>query len=439
MKTLSVWLGGREAGTLTRTNHGGLDFTYDDAYRAHPDATPLSLSMPLAGRRYVTKTVSPFLWGLLPNNSDVLERWGRDFGVSPTNEFALLEHVGQDCAGAVQFLPPGTTPAPGRIDWLTDADVGDRLADLRADPTAWLGETDQGHFSLAGSQAKFALLRDPTRGWGQPNGATPTTHILKPAGRMHHQDLNEFLCLRTASRLGLATSEATVETFAGEPALIVTRYDRSFRPHQQSPTRIHQEDFCQALAVMPKKKYRSQDGPDLPRMLKLLHASAPREHATRDARRLVEAQALNWALGGTDGHAKNYALLLNGPKVRLAPLYDITSVLPYAQAPLCGGRRTTYEMHRLALALKVGSHVRLQQITAADWRQLAVTAGPPPEEDVIETLVAPLLKAVPDALAQAAADAAAVPDLPPDHQEFLSGMVDAVTNHVRTCMDALTT
>lgn len=439
MKTLSVWLGGREAGALSRTNHGGLEFTYLDTYRASPDATPLSLSMPVAGRRYATKTVSPFLWGLLPDNSDVLERWGHSFGVSSTNEFALLEHVGQDCAGAVQFLPPGHSPTPGQIDWLSEVDIGDRLAGLRANPTAWLGDTDQGHFSLAGAQTKFALLRDPTRGWGQPSGATPTTHILKPAGHMHHQDLNEFLCLRTASRLGLAVSEASMETFAGEPALVVTRYDRSSGRSQRIPMRIHQEDFCQALSVMPKKKYRSQGGPDLPRMLRLLYATAARTTATRDARRLVEAQALNWALGGTDGHAKNYALLLNGPQVRLAPLYDITSVLPYAQARPGGGPRAPFEQHRLALALKVGSHARVQHITAADWRQLAATAGLPPEEDVVETLVAPLLDAVPKALSRAAADAAAVPDLPTGHEEFVSGMVDAVTAHARTCMDALTT
>lgn len=37
-------------------------------------------------------------------------------------------------------------------------------------------------FSLAGAQAKTALHLDTVTGqWGDPSGAIPTTHILKPA------------------------------------------------------------------------------------------------------------------------------------------------------------------------------------------------------------------------------------------------------------------
>ena len=37
----------------------------------------------------------------------------------------------------------------------------------------------------------------------------------------------------------------------------------------------------------------------------------------------------NWAIAAPDAHAKNYSLLLDGPDVRLAPLYDVISFLPY--------------------------------------------------------------------------------------------------------------
>jgi len=44
---------------------------------------------------------------------------------------------------------------------------------------------------------------------------------------------------------------------------------------------------------------------------------------------LIDALAWNWLIAGTDAHAKNYSLLLAGNDVRLAPLYDVASALPY--------------------------------------------------------------------------------------------------------------
>ena len=55
-------------------------------------------------RRSLTDA-APFIAGLLPDNDRVLDRWGRLFGVSPRNAFAIIAHVGSDCAGAVQFVP----------------------------------------------------------------------------------------------------------------------------------------------------------------------------------------------------------------------------------------------------------------------------------------------------------------------------------------------
>lgn len=82
--------------------------------------------------------------------------------VSANNPFALIEHVGEDCAGAVQFVRPDRLDRleTGSVSWVTVEDLGERIRRLRADPTSWLGPDDRaGHFSLAGAQAKFAVLR----------------------------------------------------------------------------------------------------------------------------------------------------------------------------------------------------------------------------------------------------------------------------------------
>ncbi|WP_225160046.1 HipA domain-containing protein [Bradyrhizobium sp. BRP56] len=57
--------------------------------------------------------------------------------------------------------------------------------------------------------------------------------------------------------------------------------------------------------------------------------------------------------GGTDAHAKNYSLLLaNGPTVRLAPLYDIASILTYDDV----------DLQKMKLAMKIGGEYKLGQI-----------------------------------------------------------------------------
>ena len=66
----------------------------DTAFRLH------------AARRSRTsaKPIEAFLWGLLPDNAAVSDRWARKFQCSARNPFALISHVGEDCAGAVQFV-----------------------------------------------------------------------------------------------------------------------------------------------------------------------------------------------------------------------------------------------------------------------------------------------------------------------------------------------
>lgn len=61
--------------------------------------------MPLAAAAHGHTRIEAFLWGLLPDNEFVLDRWAKRFHVSARSAFALLSHVGEDCAGAVQFVP----------------------------------------------------------------------------------------------------------------------------------------------------------------------------------------------------------------------------------------------------------------------------------------------------------------------------------------------
>jgi serine/threonine-protein kinase HipA len=156
MTELLALLNSREVGTV-RQERGRLNFVYADAWRSAPGAYPLSLSMPLAAAEHPHAAIEPFLWGLLPDNDVVLTRWAQRFHVSPRNAFELIAHVGEDCAGAVQFARPErrqefVTSTPAAIEWLTDADVASRLRALQADASAGRAPHDTGQFSLAGAQ-----------------------------------------------------------------------------------------------------------------------------------------------------------------------------------------------------------------------------------------------------------------------------------------------
>src|SRR5690606_36445643 len=80
---------GTAIGTVVREPSGRLRFDYADAWRRHSDAVPLSLSMPLVRATHPHAVVDAFLWGLLPDNEQILARWSRQFHVSARNAFGL--------------------------------------------------------------------------------------------------------------------------------------------------------------------------------------------------------------------------------------------------------------------------------------------------------------------------------------------------------------
>jgi len=420
-RELTVLLGGRVAGRLTQGEGGALSYAYDGAYLEAPGALPISLSLPLTDRAHTHRAVRAFCQGLLPDNEGVLERWGRDFQVSPGNPFALLAHVGEDCAGAVQFVRPERVEAilarAGAVASLTEERVAERLRTLRRDPSAWhLAGT--GQFSLAGAQAKTALHLDTATGtWGDPSGAVPTTHILKPAiAGFDDHDLNEHLCLRAARIAGLRAATSRVTAFGGERAIVVERYDR-YPLGGGQVGRIHQEDMCQALGLPPTSKYQSEGGPTPEQIVELLRRAVGPPVAAVEVDRFVDALALNWLIAGTDAHAKNYSVLLVRGQTRLAPLYDVASSLPYEDMYL----------PRLRLAMKVGSEYRVAAITGRHWRAFAEQNGLDPDRTVerIDELAARLPAAF-----RAAAGADAVVAL----GSTLPGrLAAAVEEHVGAC------
>ena len=352
----------RIMGEIQRHRRGRLTFVYDDHWRSMAAAYPLSLSMPLVIAAHEHAKIEPWLWGLLPDNEAILARWGQRFQVSPRNAFALLGAVGEDCAGAVQLVRPNRVEEVLRgdnqhVDWLTEADIAERLRTLRKDRAAWRVARDTGQFSLAGAQPKTALLFDGQR-WGVPYGPIPTTHILKPPIDVvdGHAE-NEHLCLALARALDLPAAASEIRTFEDETAIVIERYDRV--RGVDTIRRLHQEDLCQLLGLPPTQKYQNEGGPGCAEISEAIwmHSGEPQE----DVRTFARSVMLNWIIGGTDAHAKNISMLIGAAgRARLAPLYDVASTLPY-----------DFDPKKLKMATKIGGKYRLEDVYARHWATFA--------------------------------------------------------------------
>jgi serine/threonine-protein kinase HipA len=324
---LAVWLYGTRV-ALIDNERGRLRLTYTgDALARYELGIPLlSLSLPLTPERYTHGLVRPYLDGLLPEGES-RQAVANDFDLLAEDTYGLIRALGRDCAGAVVIQPAGE-PAPPKPTTLTaeplgDAEIADLVANLRSAP---LGVGGRVRLSLAGVQEKLLLTRMPDSRWGRPVDGTPSTHILKPEiDRFPNTVENEAFCMRLARNLGLEIPTVETTTIGGRRLIVVERYDRVIHP-DGSVERIHQEDFCQSIGILPAKKYEEDGGPSLRRIAEILQATATPDSLEK----LLRAVTLNVVIGNGDAHGKNFSLLHDpSGALRLAPLYDLVSTLVY--------------------------------------------------------------------------------------------------------------
>jgi serine/threonine-protein kinase HipA len=427
MSELLIMIEGKLIGRVRAGKAGQLSLDYEAGWRDTRQGHSLSVSMPLAQTTYMHKPVLSYLWNLLPENPNVLQRWGQQYHVSAANPFKLLVNVGADVPGAAQFIPPERleeiqSARQPTIEWMNIDELGERLQQLRADIAAVRRPGDIGKISLPGAQAKTAYYWDK-RGnrWGVPGGRTPTTHIIKPCvpgfdGLVE----NEHLCQDIAARLGMPAANSYVLAL-DQTYIVVERYDR-LPPPAGSPfvQRIHQEDLCQALGLMPGNKYQEDGGPGIAQIVTLIRrvSSAP----DVDVDRFLQANMFNWLIGGTDAHAKNYSLLIGaGDEIRLAPLYDLSSQLPYA------------ELIEQRASMKIGDHYDIRRVGLADWRKLARNCTI--EEERVLAMLTDMAKALPDEIS-AARDQALIEGL---SETIIAPLAQQLIKHVGERLATITT
>jgi serine/threonine-protein kinase HipA len=356
MTRLSVWWDGRIAGTLTRDQHGDMGFVYDTDWLADTTARPISAALPKRAEPYDRRAARYFFAGLLPEEGP-REAVARALGLSRTNDYALLEALGGDVAGALTLWPEGEVPPVFGVDAqpevLSDSALVEILDSLPARPL--LAGRAGIRLSLAGAQNKLPVVLVDGR-IALPAPGQPTTHILKPAmTRFPATVENEALCMRLAGALGLSVAPVETRAVEGRKFLLVERYDRAVGA-DGNLARVHQEDFCQALGHAPEHKYAAEGGPTFKTSFALLRGVSTRP--ATDVLALLDAAIFNVIICNCDAHGKNFSLLYPAGETRLAPLYDLMSTVAY---PEVSNR----------MAMKLGGASSFDDVTGDTWATFA--------------------------------------------------------------------
>lgn len=366
-RALDVYLHRDVVGKLVQDDDGDMTFRYAESWIQKPGAIPLSRSLPLRPARFRQKECRGFFGGILPEQSK-REMVARNLGISARNDYAMLERIGGECAGAVTFVAEGEA-LPDRQYGYRELSSDELAAILKELPRRPLLAGEAGvRLSLAGAQDKLAV-RMEAGAICLPLGGAPSTHILKPnIQRFDGVVFNEALCMQLAAAAGLPTAAVETRNVQDVDFLLVERYDRLHEPSVDGGKtvveRLHQEDFCQALGIVSEQKYQREGGPSLKQCFALLRnvSSAP----VIDLARLLDAVIFNYLIGNNDAHAKNFSLLYRGDttgdlEVHLSPLYDLVSTVYYPEL--------SPEM-----AMRIGEEYSSEKVTIKDFEQLAADA-----------------------------------------------------------------
>lgn len=366
-KILDVYLFKDLVGHLIQDDGGQMVFNYAETWLNKPGSVALSHSLPLRQKRFRNKECRGFFAGILPEQAN-REIIARNLGISARNDYAMLEQIGGECAGAVTFMPAGQ-PLPERDYDYRPLTQEELVSIIRELPTRPLLAGEKGiRLSLAGAQDKVAVRIEEDKVC-LPLGNAPSTHILKPAvARFEGVVFNETFCMKLAGAIGLPVAAVEIRNIDDTNYLLVERYDRH---HRQEPgkepilERLHQEDFCQAQGIVPEQKYQKEGGPSLKQCFALLRdvSGTP----VVDLARLLDAVIYNYLVGNNDAHGKNFSLLYRGigtddVEIRLAPLYDVVCTVYYP------------ELHN-EMAMKIGNEYASEKVAPRDFEKLAEEAG----------------------------------------------------------------
>ncbi len=327
----------RIAGHISGQTLSTACFRYDESYLDDKNNVAISLSLPLEEKEFSPAQTKNFFEGLLPEGFTrrCVAQW---LHADEDDYISILAGLGKECLGAIKIVDQNEDEEQPDYKYLNKEQVTS-LAMEGATKSADI--VTKSHLSLTGASGKVGLYYDAANDvWYQPIGSAPSTHIVKQSHvRLDKIVTNEQLCLLTAKNMGIEVPDSFIINSlqdGSDTLLFATkRYDRKITKDSKIlngllvPSRLHQEDFAQALGVASINKYEKTGDEYLKRVFELvLKFSA---NPIEDQLKLWDICIFNYLIGNTDNHIKNLSLLYSEDmrKVRLAPAYDIVSTVIY--------------------------------------------------------------------------------------------------------------
>ena len=395
-------MNGVRVGTWLMAPHSPDTLQYAPHWVQSREGRPLSLSLPFTpgNTPHRGERVRHYFDNLLPDSPDIRARLARRYQAASTDAFDVLTQAGQDCVGALQILEGDASPAVASLQArpLNNSEVAAVLRHATAATAPGFMEDDDFRISLAGAQEKTALLRLDGQ-WCMPQGATPTTHILKlPLGLVGGMGLdlresveNEWLCAQILAAYGLPVARCEPVQFEDIKALAVERFDRMWWAAPDGQQHLIR------LPTTPDLKYEAQGGPGIDRIMSILSGSITPE---QDKRTFFMAQVLFWMLCAPDGHAKNFSLFIRpGGRFQLTPLYDVISAYP-----ILGNGPNQIPPFKVKLAMAVrgrNAHWKMNDIQRRHWVAVGTRHGVVTENgQTVDKLLDDLVARAPEVIHQ---------------------------------------
>jgi serine/threonine-protein kinase HipA len=359
---LLVWFEGRLVGRLRRVDDTRIGFRYDESWvsdwrqgRAHA----ISIALPV--HPDAEMDASAFIAGLLPDSVKHRELLAGEMDMGEdTSNFAFIKRIGRDSAGALTIIATDEdleTAGP-RVQWLDDGELEEHLKSLPRRPLL-IDEEGGIVLSLAGVNDKAAVVVSKGR-IGLPKNGQASTHIIKvDIPGLDDSIKTEHFCLRLAKAVGFRVPMTQMHRVGEEEFMLMHRYDRTVR--DKKLIRLHQEDFCQALNVMPGKKYQRHGGPGWAESFNLMSRTV---NPTASRAILSKMAVFQFLSGNPDAHAKNYSLVYRGESgvLDLAPIYDLNNAAAF---------KTYFKDVRPIMAMHIGDKKWRDEVTWEDWGAFA--------------------------------------------------------------------
>jgi len=377
MRSLNVFSGQRLVGQL----HEGDDlwrFDYDTDWAQASDSFDLAPGLPRTSMTHADGgTLRPVQWffdNLLPEEL-LRQAISKEAGIQGEDAFALLQYLGSESAGSLTLLPPGAA-LPSTSAWrdLPNTQLSARIHHL---PRLTLTAHAPKRMSLAGAQHKLLVVYHGNQLY-EPEGATPSTHILKP----NHPDteaypasvLNEYLTMRLARAVGLPVPEVHM-FYVPEPIYVVQRFDRVTAepdvPGARPALNVQRKHLIDACQLLNKSRTFKHSGASIAALQDIVNATTNKANTRL---MLFRWLVFNIAVANDDCHLKNLSFFMSPEGIQLAPHYDLLATSAYYTRAFANEKATWPDVR---MAIPLGQANFFSQVTHRLVLDAALALGVP--------------------------------------------------------------